>query len=104
MRQLLYRVKILEGELFARPYFFRRPAEGQGLVVGKDDVRTQAANDLADVVVETAHHGRNADDDGNTDHDAEHSKRRPHLVGANRVQCHLDDFAVIASTQQISNW
>ncbi len=91
--------KVVEGELLARPYFFRRTAEGQGLVIGKDDVGTQAADHLADIVVQTAHDRRNTDDDRDADDDAEHSQRRPHLVAADGVQRHLDDFAVIASTQ-----
>ena len=99
VRQLLHRLKIVEREFFAGPNFFRGPAKGQRLVVGKDDVRAQAADDLADIVVKTAHHRRNADDDGNPDDDAEHSQRRPHLVRADGVQRHLDHFAVIASTQ-----
>ena len=99
VRQLLHRLKIVEGEFLACPYFFRRPAKGQGLVVGKDDVRAQAADDLADVVVEAAYDRRNTDDDGDPDDDAEHSQCRPHLVGADGVQRHLDHFAVIASTQ-----
>src|SRR6476660_3900656 len=97
VRQLLHRLKIVEREFFAGSNFLRRTAEGQGLVVGKDDVRAQAADDLADVVVKTAHHRRNADDDGDTDDDAEHSQGGPHFVGADGVQRHLDHFAVIAS-------
>ena len=50
VRQLLYGFKILERKFLARPYFFRGPAEGQGLVVREDDVRSQAADHLADVV------------------------------------------------------
>ena len=99
MRQLLYCLKILEGEFLAGAYFFGGAAEGQGLVVSKNNVRAQAADNLADIVIEASHHGRYADHDGHADDDSEHGKRGPHFVGADGVQRHLDYFAVIAGTK-----
>src|ERR1700722_5784208 len=99
MGQLLYRFRIIVGKLLTLAYLFRRPAKRDRLVIRENDVRPQAADDLADVVVQTSHHGRDANHDGDPDHDSEHSECRPQFVGADGVQRHLDDLAVIASAK-----
>src|SRR2546427_1238252 len=98
VRQFLHGFKIFKSQLFASAYLFGGSAEGQGLVISKNDVRAQTADDLANVVVKPTHDGRNTDDNGYTNDDSEHRECRPHFIGANRVQRHLHDLAVIASS------
>src|SRR5581483_738390 len=65
-------------------------------VKGEDDVGTPLADRLIEVVVQPAHHGRDADHRSHADDDAQHSQRGSHLVLADRIQRHRQNLAEIA--------
>ena len=75
VRQLSHGFKIFESELFTSTDLFAGPAKRQWLVIRKNDVRTQAADNLPYVVIESAHHGGNTDHNGNTDNYTQHRER-----------------------------
>jgi hypothetical protein len=107
VRQLLHRFLILECQFLARAHFFAEAPKTERLqVISKDDVRANAGDDVAHIVVEAASDRRNADDHGDANHDSEHGKRRPHLVAADGVGRHLHDLAEFVSAihVQLSNF
>jgi len=69
VRQILHGLRIFKRQLFADPQFLGRRPEGNRQVEGKNNVRPHAADHAADVVVQSAHDRRNADDHGDADHD-----------------------------------
>ncbi len=85
--------RVVVGQFFAGAHLFRGTAESERLEVeGKDHIGTDAADDLPDVFVEPAPDRRDADHDGDANHDAEHGQRRAQLIAADRVRRHANDF------------
>ncbi len=67
----------------------------------ENNVRAHAGNQLAHIVVQAAHDGRNADYNGNPDYDSEHSQSGAHLIGAQGISGHLEHFPVFASAYHV---
>src|ERR1035441_8475728 len=65
-------------------------------VESKNDVGTQAADDLAYVVVQAAHDRRNPNDHGHSNHNTQHGQRRAQFVAADGVDRHVQAFAEFA--------
>ena len=59
----------------------------------KNDIRADAGDYVADIVVQTAADGRNANYHGHADHYAQHGQPRAQLIAANRIRRHVDDLA-----------
>jgi hypothetical protein len=59
----------------------------------EDEVRTDRANGLPQRLVEAADHRRHPDNRRDADDDTQDREARAHLVDAQRVERHHDDFA-----------
>ena len=91
-------MRVVIGQFFARAHFVGHAAKGEEIEVeDEDDVRSDAGDQVAHVVIEAPPNGRNADHDGDADHDSEHSQAGTQLVAADRVRRHMDDFAEFRS-------
>src|SRR5437870_13245526 len=104
MRQIFHGHRIFERQLLAGAHLFAGSAECEGFdVKGKNNIRTHAADELANIVIQPAHDGGNSDYHGDTDHDAQHRQAGTQFVAANGVQRHPDDFAVVAQIRKSVN-
>ena len=106
MLQLADRFRVLEGQLLTCAHFFGGATERERLkMISKDDVGTNAGNYRADIVVQAAPDGRDANHHGDANHDSKHSQRRAHLVAANGISRHLHNLAefVFVNHGRLSN-
>ena len=94
MGQFLNRLRILKRQFFAGPHLFRHPAESKWFQMKhKNDVRSNAGDQLANVFVEPAPDRRDTDDDGDSNHNAQYGQCGAQLVIADRLRRHAKDFA-----------
>src|SRR5215831_2927607 len=95
--QVAHGQRVVVGEFLAAAHFIGHAAKCEEVQMEyKDDVRSDAGNELANVVIEPATDRRHADHDGHADHDSQHRQPRTQLVAVNRVGRHVDDFAELA--------
>src|SRR4029077_3116970 len=85
---------VIVSEFLARAHFLGGAAKGKGLdVESKDYVGTDAADDLADVLIKPAPNRGHADQHADSQDYREHSQRRAKFIAADRVRRHANDFA-----------
>ena len=71
---------------------------------GENNVGSDGGEAIANIVIEPTADRGDSYDYGNTNHNAQHGQTRAQLVGADRVRCHLDDFAELALTHHRLRW
>src|SRR6185312_631433 len=81
-----------------------RPRECEHIELERhQDVRSHRSDLVADALVQTVHHGRDADHGCHADHDSQHGEAAPQFVLADGVHRHAEYLAVIASSRHSYN-
>jgi hypothetical protein len=93
MRQRTQRRHIVERELLARQLLGGGLHADHRHMKDPDHIGAERIHKIGHAVVEAIDHRGDGNDGGHADHDAEHRQARAQLVGAQRVERHLDEFA-----------